>query len=176
MYAGSVVLDSVRLSRTFFGLGPFRGDRLAVADQAVAYQEEGSTTVVTLGETVAASYYQPLAAEYRDAGGRYRLGDDGRFSAAMDFGRRRRDEVALTTTVRVEITDAGLALTVDVDGSDVDWALELAFRPGGVMSGAWPLDAAGGSSTGSRGEGVPAGRRWQLDASPDAVPVRYQAG
>jgi hypothetical protein len=158
MYAGSVVLESVRLSRTFFGLGPFRSDGLAV-------REEADTTVATLGETVAAAYYQPLAAADRDAGGRYDLVDDGRFSAAMDFGRRARDEVALTTTIRAEITDAGVSLSVDIDGAEVDWALELAFRPGGVMSGARPLDGDG-----------PARRRWQLDASPAGVPVRYQVG
>ena len=154
MYAGSVVLESARLSRTFFGLGPFRADRMTV-------REEAGTTVATLGETVAAAYYQPLAAADRDAGGRYDLVDDGRFSAAMDFGRRARDEVALTTTIRVEVTDAGVSLTVDIDGAEVDWALELAFRPGGEISGAHPLDGA---------------RRWQLEAAPGGVPVRYQVG
>ena len=156
MYAGPVVLDSVRLSRVFFGRGPFRGDRLTVP-----HQDAGAATVVTMGETVAASYYQPLAPGDRDAGGRYRLEDDGRFSAAMDFGRRGRDEVALTTAVRVEITDGGVELTVEVGGAEVDWALELAFRPGGEMSGARPLDGAGS---------------WQLDASATGVPVRYQVG
>ena len=156
MYAGSVVLDSVRLSRVFFGRGPFRGDRFTVA-----HPEAGAATVVTMGETVAASYYQPLAAGDRDAGGRYRLADDGRFSAAMDFERRERDEVALTTAVRVEITDGGAELTVEVGGAEVDWALELAFRPGGAMSGARPSDGAGS---------------WQLDASATGVPVRYQVG
>jgi hypothetical protein len=189
MFAGSVVLDSVRLSRTFFGLGPFRADRLAVHEETVPEEtvpEETvhdetvhdetvpdetvhggavATTVVTMGETVAASYYQPLSAGDRDAGGRYELADDGRFSAAMDFGRRLRDEVALTTAVRAEITDAGVSLTVDIDGAEVDWALELAFRPGGVMSGARPLDGD-----------VSTPRRWQLDLSPTGVPVRYQVG
>ena len=170
LFAGSAVLDSVRLSRTFFGLGPFRGDGLAV------HEEAGATTVVTLGETVAAAYYQPLTAGDRDAVGRYELADDGRFSAAMDFGRRARDEVTLTTAVRAEITDAGVSLTVEVAGADVDWALELAFRPGGAMSGARPLDAADGAPAPGRGGDGPARRRWQLDALPGGVPVRYQVG
>ena len=66
----------------------------------------------------------------------------------MDFAPRARDEVALATTVRVVLTETGVALTVDVEGAAVDWALELAFRPGGTMSGARALGrAAAGSST-----------------------------
>ena len=47
-------------------------------------------------------------------------------SSAMDFVRRTRDEVTPTTTVRVVLTGAGVALTVDVSGAAVDWVLELA--------------------------------------------------
>ena len=150
LFAGAAVLDSVRLSRTFFGLGPFRSDRLVV-------EPDGDATTVTLTETVAASYFQPLAAADRDAGGAYRLGDEGRFSAAMDFGRRPRDEVALTTTIGVRLTGAGVRLAVDIAGAAVPWALELAFRPGGAMTGARPI----------------AGRRWQLDVGSE---VRYRVG
>ena len=78
LLAGEAVLDSVRLSRTFFGLGPFRAEGLEAA-------ADGS---LLLGERVAAGYYQPLPAELRDAGGDYALTDDGRFSAAMAFGDR----------------------------------------------------------------------------------------
>jgi hypothetical protein len=143
LFAGAAVLDSVRLSRTFFGLGPFRADGLAVR------ADPDGRTAALLSETVAAAYYQPLEPADRDAGGRYRFGDEGRFSAAMDFALRARDEVTLATTVRVVLTETGVALTVDVEGAAVDWALELAFRPGGTMSGARAL-----------GEG----RGWQLDA------------
>lgn len=138
MFAGGAVLDSVRLSRTFFGIGPFRADGLAVAPGPV----------VTLSESVSAGYYQPLASADRDDGGGYALGDEGRFSAAMDFGRRARDEVTIDTTVRAEVTAAGVELTVDIRGAAVDWALELAFRAGGTMTGAaelgdgrWLLDS-----------------------------------
>ncbi len=86
----------------------------------------------------------------------YALGDEGRFSAAMDFGRRARDEVSLHTSIRAEVTATGVELTVDIRGAAVDWALELAFRPGGTMTGAAAL-----------GDG-----RWLLDGGP----VRYRAG
>ena len=154
LFAGAAVLDSVRLSRNFFGFGPFRGDRLVV--------EPGpdGATVVTLAETVTAGYYQPLAAGDRDPGGRCLLGDEGRFSAAMDFGRRGRDEVSLHTAIRVELTPAGVRLTADVTGAAVDWALELAFRPGGTMTGARRLGAP----------------RWQLDASGRPATASYRVG
>ncbi|GIE77114.1 hypothetical protein Aph02nite_30640 [Actinoplanes philippinensis] len=130
LHAGATVLESVRLSRTFFGLGPFRADTMTVAPGPVA----------ELAETVSAAYYQPLPG---DGTGRYAVTDDGRFSAAMDFAGRPRDEVTLTTRVRLTLPPAGAApvagLDVDVAGAAVDWALELAFRPGGTMTGARPL-------------------------------------
>ncbi|GIE33847.1 hypothetical protein Ait01nite_068920 [Actinoplanes italicus] len=137
LHAGAAVLDSVRLSRTFFGVGPFRADGLVLEPGPVA----------VMRESVTAAYYQPLAPEDRDEGGRYRLGDDGRFSAAMSFGRRARDEVTLNTTVRValreeamEVVGEGLVeVAVEMSGATVDWALELAFRPGGTMTGARAL-------------------------------------
>jgi hypothetical protein len=156
--AGAAVLESVRLSRTFFGLGPFRSDGLTVRPGP------GGETVATLTEAVAASYYQPLAPADLAGDGSYRLGDEGRFSAAMDFGRRPRDEVTLSTTIRVVLDADGVRLTVDVSGATVEWALELAFRPGGTMAGARALG----------------GQRWQLDAPAPgtraAATARYQAG
>jgi hypothetical protein len=127
LHAGDTVLESVRLSRTFFGLGPFRADTLTVTPGPVA----------TLAESVSAAYYQPLPG---DGTGRYALTDDGRFSAAMDFARRSRDEVTLTTEIRVTRTGSGADLTAHISGAAVDWALELAFRPGATMTGARPLD------------------------------------
>jgi hypothetical protein len=145
LFAGAAVLDSARLSRTFFSHGPFRADGLAV-----------ERDTVTLGETVSAAYYQPLAPADRDPDGDYRLVDEGRFSAAMDFGRRTRDEVSLATTVTARLTADGVELAIDLAGARVDWALELAFRPGGAVTGARPLG----------------GDRWQLDAGT----ARYEVG
>lgn len=110
-----------------------------------------------LTESVSASYYQPMTDQNRDARGHYGLVDDGRFSSAMDFGLRTRDEVTLTTAVHVAITDTGTDLTVDLAGPAVDWALELAFRPGGRMTGAVALDE----------------HAWQLDPGEPAV---YRVG
>jgi hypothetical protein len=181
VHAGAAVLDSVRLSRRFFGAGPFRAEGLILAPGPVAI----------MNESVTAAHYHPLGPADRDDAGSYRLGDDGRSSAAMSFGRRARDEVTLTTAVRVTlgpaahqdpavshrglgsaeaavdaghrgpaVPDLGLGgagtvvsdgregprdragcteLTVEMAGPAVDWTLELAFRPGGAMTGARAL-------------------------------------
>lgn len=119
MFAGGAVLDSVRLSRDFFGLGPFRS---------------GSATVLgdrwRLAETASANYYQPVAPEGRDVHGEYALTDDGRFYGSMSFGERGRDAVSMTTVVDVVPTVDGAVLEVTIDGPDCPWALELAFRGG----------------------------------------------
>jgi hypothetical protein len=146
-FAGAAVLDSVRLTRTFFGLGPFRGNGLQIEEVTAG------STAVTLRESATAAYYQPLAPADHDAQGRYRLADEGRFSAAMSFAQREQDEVTLTTVVRVDLTPTGPEVTVDVTGPAVDWALELAFRKGGIFSGVrplsdqrWHLDPVGSAS------------------------------
>jgi hypothetical protein len=123
LFAGGAVLDSVRLSRTFFGLGPFRADRFRVLDDAR----------IELSERVAARYYQPLPSGRRRDDGRYALTDEGRFSAAMSFPERPADEVALQSKVVVVLHDDGADLEVALDGPSSPWTLELAFRDGGTL-------------------------------------------
>jgi hypothetical protein len=129
LFAGDAVLDAVRLSRDFFDLGPFRAaDMRRLADSS--YE---------LTETLSAAYYQPLPPELRRGDGDYRLADEGRFSAAMAFADRPRDEVAQTTRVEADLRDDGADLLIDISGPRVPWALELTFRPGGVPDGAVPI-------------------------------------
>jgi hypothetical protein len=129
LFAGEAILDAVRLSRGFFDLGPFRATSMSrLADGRYR-----------LTETLTAAYYQPLPPAERRADGGYTLEDEGRFSAAMAFGRRPRDEVTLTTRVDVDLRDDGADLEIDIEGPRVPWALELTFRPGGVLHGATPL-------------------------------------
>ncbi|MFC3491728.1 hypothetical protein [Glycomyces rhizosphaerae] len=132
MFAGGAVLDSVRLSRDFFGVGPFRADGLAA---------EGDAFV--LSERVAASYYQPLPAEHRRPGGDYALMDDGRFSASMDFAHRPHDEVALETEARVRVGEREVRLAIKARPGRVRQVLELAFREGGEFEGVRPLASGG---------------------------------
>jgi hypothetical protein len=137
MSAGEAVLDSVRLSRDFFGLGPFRAEGLAVEDGAFV-----------LRERVSASYYGPLPAEHRRADADYALVDEGRFSAAMDFAHRPAEEVALETEVRVEVGEREVRIAVATDPGRVRQVLELAFGEGGgfegvrAVEGGFTLDGA----------------------------------
>lgn len=132
VFAGSAVLDSVRLSRDFFGMGPFRADD---------FESDGGRFILT--EEVAAAYYQPLPAERRRADGAYALMDDGRFSASMDFAHRPKDTVALATEVRVVITEDSVHLGVHANPGGVRQVLELAFREGGELEGVRPLASGG---------------------------------
>ncbi|MEU6357441.1 hypothetical protein ABZ896_50455 [Streptomyces sp. NPDC047072] len=129
LFAGDAVLDAVRLSRGFFDLGPFRAAGMRqLADRR--YE---------LTETLTAAYYQPLPPDRRRGDGAYRLVDEGRFSAAMAFPDRPRDEVSHTTRVEVDLRDDGADLRIAISGPRVPWSLELTFRPGGVTEGAVPI-------------------------------------
>ncbi|MEU0220019.1 hypothetical protein ABZ281_35300 [Streptomyces sp. NPDC006265] len=146
LFAGDAVLDAVRLSRGFFDLGPFR---------AAAVQQPADNRY-RLTETLTAAYYQPLSRDRRRSDGAYRMADEGRFSAAMAFPDRPRDEVSHTTHVEVDLTEDGADLRIDISGPRVPWSLELTFRPGGVPEGAVPI-----------GDG-----RWCLTAGP----MTYRVG
>ncbi|MDX3747050.1 hypothetical protein [Streptomyces sp. AK08-02] len=129
LFAGAAVLDAVRLSRGFFDLGPFRA----------ADMRQLAESRYRLTETLTAAYYQPLPRDRRRDDGDYQLVDDGRFSAAMAFPERPRDDVSHTTRVEVDLRDDGAELRIDISGPRVPWALELTFRPGGVPEGAVPI-------------------------------------
>lgn len=146
LFAGAAVLDAVRLSRAFFDMGPFRA----------AEMHRLADTRYRLTETLTTAYYQPLPPGRRRDDGAYRMADEGRFSAAMAFPDRPRDEVSHTTRVEVDLREDGADLRIDIGGPPVPWALELTFRPGGVPEGATPI-----------GDG-----RWCLTTGP----MTYRAG
>ncbi|MBF4591857.1 hypothetical protein [Curtobacterium sp. VKM Ac-1395] len=148
--AGEVVLSDVRLSREFFGLGPFRPTTLTTLPSGA--DDADDVLRFRLTESVEAGYHQPLTPALRRPDGAYDLRDEGRFSAAMDFGDRAADTVTLTTTVDVTVLPDAVVLDLDVDGADVPWALQLSFRTGGTVTG-MELDVEGNrvlvSGTGS---------------------------
>ncbi|MFD4599452.1 hypothetical protein ACFWPQ_15645 [Streptomyces sp. NPDC058464] len=146
LFAGDAVLDAVRLSRGFFDLGPFRA----------ADMQQLAENHYRLTETLTAAYYQPLPPDLRQDDGAYRVTDEGRFSAAMAFPDRPRDEVSHTTRIDVQLREDGADLRIDISGPRVPWALELTFRPGGTPEGAEPI-----------GDG-----RWCLSTGP----LTYRAG
>lgn len=128
MRAGAVAVDSLRLSRDFFGLGPFRAEEMTVTGDRIV-----------LRETVSAAYYQPLPQAARREDGVYALELEGRFAARMSFAERSRDPVTLTTTVEVLLRDDGADLTITTAGPATAHALEIALSPGGNLTGAVPL-------------------------------------
>ncbi len=129
MRSGRVLLDSVRLSRQFFGLGPFR---------ATSWHQDGDTTVLT--EEVGAGYYLPLEASARRPDGAYDLHFEGRFAARMSFAEREERRVLLRTEVQITTAEHGVVLDVQLSGARVAYALELAFRGGGALTGGTRLD------------------------------------
>jgi hypothetical protein len=124
LFAGDAILESARLSRDFFGLGPFRADGLAVEGERIVLREELEGT-----------YYQPLPEASLRADADYRLVDEGRFAAAMAFDERDVTRVGLSTRIVIEPTERGVDLVITQRGAEVPWALELAFRSGGSFRG-----------------------------------------
>ena len=127
---GGVEISSVRLSRDFFGLGPFRASR--------AQFDDASSTVVRNGG-LAAGYSQPLPVDLRRADGAYELEFEGRFAAAMTFSQREVDLLHLNTEVSVEVNDEVVSLAVTTAGPVASHALELALPADAVVSGAVDL-------------------------------------
>ncbi|WP_263732229.1 hypothetical protein [Cellulomonas sp. SG140] len=125
---GDVEVASVRLSRDFFGLGPFR---------ATGLRAEGDRVV--LSEELAASYYQPLPVDAHRPDGDYTLEFEGRFASAMAFSQRPRDELRLETRVVVEVRPDGVDLEVRTTGPATGHALEIAFADEVQLEGAEPV-------------------------------------
>ena len=129
---GAAVLSDLRLSRSFFDLGPFRSSHTVRQDGALV-----------LAEQLEASFYQPLPPEKQRPDGIYALEHEGRFSAGMEFSSRAADAHRLATEVRIEAADGQVGLDVGFKGTNTAFALELTFRPGGVLDGVEPAGAPG---------------------------------
>ncbi|MDR7160012.1 hypothetical protein [Arthrobacter sp. BE255] len=141
---GDAVLTDVRLSRSFFDLGPFRSQTVSA--------DPGAGTV-RLSEEQRANFYLPLPPEKHRQDGIYALVHEGRFSASMDFGHRPTVEHRLSTAISVH-TGGGaggdvVEVELDFGGADTSFALELTFRPGGELTGvAGPAVVPSGASGG----------------------------
>lgn len=129
---GAAILDSVRLSPQFFSTGHFRSNGLRRTGPGFRLADE-----------VKVPYHLPLPRRYRRQDGAYALTNDGRFYSAMDFPHRPKHYRTLRTTVSVVEVGDGFDLAFELDGSEVPFAIELCFRPGGSLSGVELLDAAG---------------------------------
>ncbi|HEX8510171.1 MAG TPA: hypothetical protein VF635_11855 [Propionibacteriaceae bacterium] len=135
---GRAVLDSLRLSRSFFGLGPFRSDGITVVPPG----RQGDQPSYRLQEQVSAAYYQPLSGDRRRGDGSYPLEFEGRFASAMAFDCRKGDEVRLETEILVSTAERAVTVQAEFRGAETSYAFELAFWPGGVLEGVRSLAAA----------------------------------
>jgi hypothetical protein len=166
---GAALLTDVRLSRSFFDLGPFRSQQTARNGNALVLSEE-----------LAANFYQPLPAEKLRADGLYDLQHEGRFSAGMDFGSRPATVHRLATEITIEAEGGQASVDISFGGTVTAFALELTFRPGGVLDGVEPAGAPGtfqlvsGTGTYRVGRDVIAFGPG-LPADPDA-PAAYNPG
>jgi hypothetical protein len=129
MRTGGIVVDAVRMSTGFFGLGSFRA-------QSMVPESDRS---FTLTSDVRAGYHQPLTPQDRDPHGRYALSAEPRFFAEMDFERRTTDWLTHSTEVGVTIDESETALSLRWDGVETTWTVEIVLRPGGVLEGAVAL-------------------------------------
>ncbi|TLM84636.1 hypothetical protein [Pseudarthrobacter sp. NamE5] len=127
---GSAVLAGVRLSRSFFDLGPFRSQHTTLAG-----------TTVSLAEELSANFYLPLPVPRRRADGIYALEHEGRFSAGMGFTARPAVVHRLATDLTVQVDHGQVTVDIAFDGADTAFALELTFQPGGVLDGVIPAGA-----------------------------------
>ncbi|TLS46654.1 hypothetical protein FE633_08135 [Streptomyces montanus] len=126
MRKGAAILDSLRLAPQFFALGHFRAENL----------ERAADGGWRLTAEVRGAFHQPLPPQHHRRDGLYPLTDDGRFWSAMDFPHRPKEYRTLRTEVMVrEAADGSWTLDVELSGSEVPFALELCFRPGGTLTG-----------------------------------------
>jgi hypothetical protein len=162
LWHGGPVLRAARLSRDFFGLGPFR---------ATSMERAGGRVV--LDEEVAASYYQPLEAARRRADGSYQLEHEGRFAASMAFSQRGEDVVRLRTTVAIDVDldEVAVELTVTTRGPAAPHMLELALPPGAGLRGAEDLGGDRHLLTDEPVEVVVAGLTYRVDLEPGGATV-----
>lgn len=116
---GRARLLSLRISPAFFDTGAFRPTGLRV---------EGDQVVLT--EYRDSGYYQPLPEHLRDPAGRYRLTDEGRFFASMDFGARTRSTLSLESRMTLRLSDDGGEIELSWTGPRTRVGIEFVLGPG----------------------------------------------
>lgn len=132
MWKGDIAVDAVRLIPDFFSTGHWRPSTIALADNGV----------VELSGQLKVPYYLPLPPERRRADGAYPLTPsvDGRFNSALDFPNRPAQFRELNIGVTVTPEANGYVLGFTADGEEeVDIAIEITLRDGGVLTGAQAL-------------------------------------
>lgn len=125
---GKAVLQSVRMGGEFFSEGVFRAKDLAAEGNGYALHQRFDVP-----------YYQPLPKAFRNSKGDYALtpARDERFWSKLDFPHRPMSNIqTLDQKVTVVQNEGAFDLRFEITGADhVPFMVELAFRPGGELSG-----------------------------------------
>jgi hypothetical protein len=161
MTKGKVVLDSIRMTPTFFNTGFFYPGEFTPVEGGYM-----------LRETRKVPYHLPLPKEYRKVDGQYKLTPDGRFYSKMDFPNRPKDYKTIVNTVTIREKGGAFTLDFDISGYEgVRVTIELCFRRGGKLAGV--MLTGSGNATG----GVPDGRAGrQMQDDPESYMMNESWG
>ncbi|MFC0531973.1 hypothetical protein [Phytohabitans kaempferiae] len=138
---GAAILDSVRMSPSFFSTGHFRSNGLK------PFQGGWRLT-----DTVKVPYHLPLPQKHRRGNGDYALTSEGRFYSKMDFANRPKQFKVLETKITIrEVRPGVFEIEFEVNGPKTSLGIELAFRSGGTLDG---VVGSGGAYQLVEGEGT----------------------
>jgi hypothetical protein len=114
---GNAVLQGVRFASSFFGKGQFQSEKVA---------QEGNQWILT--QKLDGPYFQPYPRES--------IAPDGDWEKMPKNFRPQSEIQVLETTVAIRETADGMEIEIKTNGTErVPAALELIFRPGGVLKG-----------------------------------------
>lgn len=119
LYKGSNVLEALRISHAFFGLGTFKAQEISV----------DSENRIILTEKLERGYRQPLRDEYkREDGDWHKMDPSLRETTNM--------QELITTVIISEIDGGGFDIEITFNGvANCPVAVEMGFRKGGTLSG-----------------------------------------
>ena len=124
---GEAVLESVRLSTSFFNTGYVRPDGV---------QRQGNQYF--LSEQKEAYYYHPMPADKQNAAGDYQLSPslDNRFWSKLDFENRPKDTVHLDSRITITENQGTFQMDIQVDGpANTPVIVEFRFKQSGTLTG-----------------------------------------
>ncbi|MEM7457593.1 MAG: hypothetical protein AAF456_24905, partial [Planctomycetota bacterium] len=148
LFHGNAALRAIRMAAAFFGKGQFESSSIDRRDRRT----------FSLRRNLKGPYYQPLPPAM--------LPGDGDWHKMPRERRTQSNIKELETSVSVAINDAGLELTVDINGTDnVPFAIELAFGHSGELSGVLPVE-------GVEGAFLPEDSGFEFESSGDRIVVR----
>ena len=171
-----LTLETLRISPEFFGLGPLRPGHCV---------RQGNRLAWVMRDMRTSGYYQPLDQRFCRNDAAYRLTDEGRFFACMDFDRRRRDDLTLSTRIEVEMYPDGFNLRARFQGPVTTYTCLLALQGDqmGIRAGAradgngvWRISEAQPAEIVAGAEDDRTCLRLSIQGRPSEHPLAYDPG